>query len=129
MTTEWLERLLAAVPGVLMLSNGLSLLVDPAGATRSLGMPLLDGVGRSTQLGDLTALFIATAIFVFTGAWRRNALWLCAAAVILSLAATFRVLAFLLHGAPFAAVFIAAEVVMAAWLFVFAWRFRQDATA
>lgn len=37
MTTEWLERLLAAVPGVLMLSNGLSLLADPAGATRSLG--------------------------------------------------------------------------------------------
>lgn len=37
MTTDRLERLLAAMPGVLLLSNGLSLLVDPAGATRSLG--------------------------------------------------------------------------------------------
>lgn len=119
------ERVVAGLPGLLMLMNGISFLVDPTRAADGLGMPLLDDMGRSTQIGDFAAFFVATSIFIFIGAVRRSPAWLCAGALILALAATFRVFAFAFHGAPFAAAFIAIEVVMAVWLVGFAWWFRR----
>ncbi len=119
-------RLFAAVPGLVMLLNGVGFLVDPAAAVESLGMTLLDGVGKSTQVADLAAFFIATAIFVFIGASMRAWQWLCAGALLLGLAATFRTMVFLFHDAPFATQFIVAEIVMVAWLLGFAFWFSRE---
>ena len=58
-------KIIAVIPGLPLLMNAILFVVDPAKVTADLGMPLLDGLGRSTQLADLGALFLFGAILVF----------------------------------------------------------------
>ena len=57
-----LLRIIVALPAILFLIIGLQWAVDPAAAAESLGMPLLDGLGRSSQMADTGALFIAMGL-------------------------------------------------------------------
>ena len=41
----------------MMFVMGLRWLVDPSGAAAGIGMPVLDGLARSSQIGDLGAFF------------------------------------------------------------------------
>jgi len=50
--TTTIVRITAALPGVLLAISGVGWLSDPATAAEGLGMPLLEGIGRSTQIGD-----------------------------------------------------------------------------
>ena len=50
-------KIIAAVPGIPMLVNALMFILQPETVTADLGMPLLEGVGLSTQLADLGAFF------------------------------------------------------------------------
>lgn len=109
-------RFIAAVPGVLMLISGINWIRQPSEAAQALGMPLLDGIGRSTQIGDFAAFFLVCAAFIFIGAIRSQGQWLYAGAGLLGTAALMRTLAWSMHGADFATQFIAAEVIMAVWL-------------
>ena len=43
-------KVIVAVPAILFLIIGLRCLVAPAGVAGEFGMPLLDGLGRSTQI-------------------------------------------------------------------------------
>ena len=74
-------------------------------------MPLLDGVGRSSQIGDLTAFFVVAGAFGVVGLLRKQALFLYTPAALLAGAAVFRTIAWLAHGAAFAPA-IVLEVVM-----------------
>ena len=105
-------RMTAALPGVLLAVSGVGWLTAPATAADSLGMPLLDGIGRSTQIGDFGAFFLSGAGMAFIGAWTAQPAWLLAPALLLASAAGMRVLAFLAYGAPFATMFVAVELVM-----------------
>ncbi|MBQ76102.1 MAG: hypothetical protein CMQ20_13920 [Gammaproteobacteria bacterium] len=109
-------RLVASLPGIMMAASGIGWLIQPEESAKGLGMPLLDGIGRSTQIGDFGAFFLGVATLVFLGAVRSQGHWLYAAALFLGAAAVFRTLATLVHGADLAAVFITFEVVMAVWL-------------
>jgi len=120
-------RIVVAIPGVLMLATGLQWLFTPQAAATSLGMPLLDGIARSTQIGDLGAFFFATATMILLGAIRANAQWLHGAALCLGGAALMRIASTLLHGADFASQFIAAEVVMTAIVLLCATRIEAGA--
>ena len=81
-------------------------------------MPLLEGIGRSTQIGDFTALFLGGSAMVFIGAWTVRTEWLQAAALLVGGAAVMRTVAFAVHDAPFPTAFIVTEAVMAAILIV-----------
>lgn len=59
-------KIIAVIPGLPLLMNAILFVVDPAKVTADLGMPLLDGLGRSTQLADLGALFLL-APYLFYG--------------------------------------------------------------
>ena len=48
-------RILACVVALLLGSLALGWLFDPSTAAANLGVPLLDSIGRGTQVGDLTA--------------------------------------------------------------------------
>ncbi|MEO2174037.1 MAG: hypothetical protein ABGY96_08050 [bacterium] len=109
-------RVIAAVPGLVMLQGGVSFLINPEQQVSNLGMTLLDGVGRSTQLGDLAAFFIGSAVFIFMGAVLSKGRWLYAGAMLIGGAAMMRILAALVAGAEMATQFIVAELVMTAWL-------------
>ena len=111
--------------GVLMLLIGLNWIVDPAGAAQQLGMPLLDGAGRSTQLGDLTSLFLGIGTMTLLGVWKRNATWLQAAAMLLGGTAIFRTLAWAVHGADFVPDAVVVEVVSTAVLLTTARAYRK----
>lgn len=111
-------RIVLALPGLLFLFAAARWLVDPSGAAAGLGMALLDGVGRSTQIGDMSAFFAVLGAFTLAGAVTRQRVWFHAPVALLSLTAAFRVLAWLLHDAALAADLITVEVVIATLLWV-----------
>lgn len=105
-------KVLAAIASTVLLVSGLRWLVDPAGAAAGLGMPLLEGVGRSTQIGDLTAFFVVGGGFGLLGLIRGNGSLLYTPAALVGAAALFRILATVLHDAALATQMIAVEAVM-----------------
>jgi len=111
-------RVLAGLVALLMGISAVRWLVDPAGAAEGLGMSLLDGFGRSTQVGDISAFFVGVTIFCVLGIIKQQAIWLFSAATLLGLAAVLRTLAWAAHGADFATSAIVAEVVMTVLLVV-----------
>jgi hypothetical protein len=112
--------------GALFLLQGVAWIALPARAAQGLGMPLLDGLARSTQIGDFAAFFGTLGVTILLGARPGRARLLLVPAGMLAGAAAMRTLAWSLHGAAFATVFIAVEIAAAALLLGAAW--RLDAT-
>ena len=112
-------RVIVGLFGLMMFVMGLRWLVDPAGAAAGIGMPVLDGLARSSQIGDLGAFFIVSGGFALLGVIKRNAALLYAPAALVGVAALFRLLAWLVQGAAFAPEFIVFELIMCA-VFLFA---------
>ncbi len=79
-------------------------------------MPLLDGVGRSTQVGDFAAFFLTAGVTILLGCRPGRERLLFVPAGLLTAAAVGRTLAWALHGAAFAWWFIAIELVVATLL-------------
>ena len=109
-------RTIITVLGAFFLLQGLAWLVDPARVAAGLGMPLLAGLARSTQVGDLASFFIVAGATMLIGSrpGRSELLWVPAA--LIGGAAVTRTLAWLLQGADFALLFITVEVAVAATL-------------
>ena len=105
-------RLVVAVPGIFFVVTGLRWVVAPAGVAPEFGMPVLEGVGLSTQIGDLGAFFVACGLFVLIGLVTQKRSWFYASTMLLGFAALFRVLAWLFHGAAFTPDMIAVELVL-----------------
>jgi hypothetical protein len=104
-------RLIVTLLGAFFALQGLGFLLAPQRAVESLGMPLLDGIGRSTQLGDFAAFFLVAGIGILYGSRPGNARALLFPAALIGGAAVTRTLAWLLQGASFAGMFIAVEVI------------------
>lgn len=118
MSGSLLPRILAGLVAFMGLTSALGWIVDPASAAANLGMPLLEGLGRSTQVGDFTAFFMAAGVFCVLGAWQLHRVWLWAAAIMFGGAAIFRTLAWIAHGAEFATTFVIVEIVLAGMLLI-----------
>jgi hypothetical protein len=121
-------RVLSILIGLGLLANGLGFLVDPAAAAESLGMELLSGVGASTQIGDISAFFVALAIMIALAQRPGESQWLYPATLLVAAAAVMRTLAWATGNAAFAPQFIVPEIVMATILFTAA-RLRADEPA
>lgn len=117
-------KIILVLPALLFAVMGLRILFAPEGALGELGMPLLDGLGRSTQIGDLGAFFITGAILILLGVFTGKREWLYAPAMLLGLTAVFRVWAAVGHGAAFAVQQIVVEVVVCALLLFAASRIK-----
>ena len=120
-----LLQVLVALAGTLFLVMGLRWIVDPAGAAAAIGMPLLDGVARSSQIGDVGALFLSIGIMSFIALVTARRIWFYAPALILALAAILRLLSWSLHGAPLALDLIGVEVIVSALLLFGAYRLSR----
>jgi hypothetical protein len=96
--------------------QGLGWIADPARAAAGLGMPLLDGLGRSTQAGDFATFFLTAGGTMLVGSRPGRARLLLVPAGLIGGAAITRTLAWALHGAAFAWMFIAVEVCVGALL-------------
>lgn len=109
-------RVLIALPAVLFVVLGLRWFVDPTGAAAALGMQLMDGVGRSSQIGDVGALFLSMGVMMLVALITAQRSWFQAPALLLALVALFRVLAWLAHDAALALDMIVVELIVAAML-------------
>ena len=107
-----LLRVLVVLPGIFFTVMGLMWLTAPASAAGALGMPLLDGVGRSTQIADLAVFFLAIGLMILLAATSLQGRWFQVPALMLLGAGIFRVLAWLIHDAALAVEPIALEVVV-----------------
>jgi hypothetical protein len=109
-------RILVALPAILFVVLGLRWAVDPGAAATTLGMPLMDGVGRATQIGDIGGLFLALGIMMLLALISARRTWFYAPALLLTLIATLRLLAWLVHGAALTPDAMAVELIVAAIL-------------
>ena len=109
-------RVIAGVAGTLFFLNGLQWIINPASIADSLGMPLLEGVGLSTQIGDLGSFFITVGAMTLIGAITTTRHWFYAPSMLLLVAALYRTLSTLLYGAPFVMSAIVVEVVVGLFL-------------
>ena len=121
-----LFRILVAIPAILFVVMGLRWAVAPEGAAASLGMTLMTGVGLSSQIGDVGAFFLAMGIMMLIGLVTGRRSWFQAPALMLALAATLRVLAWLVHDAALALDMILVEVVLASVLIMASSRLSLD---
>lgn len=119
-------RIVIALPGLMFLAMGIRWLIDPAAAAETLGMPLLDGVGRSSQVGDMASFFITLGSMILIGSATQKSPWLYGGAMLLGFAAISRTLAALMHDAAMATDMIGFEVVIAALLLFAARRFQKS---
>lgn len=109
-------RGLVILPAIMFVVMGLRWITDPAGAASSLGMPLLDGLGRSSQIGDVGTLFLTMGLMILIGLVTASRPWFYAPALMLAVVAMFRVLAWLIHDAAPAFDMVIVELIIAALL-------------
>ena len=109
-------RIVAGLIGILFFLNGLQWIISPANVAESLGMPLLEGVGLSTQIGDLGSFFITVGAMTLIGTITTTRHWFYAPSILLLVAALYRTLSTLLYGAPFVMSAIVVEIVVGLFL-------------
>lgn len=115
----------ASLSAVLFISMGLGWLLAPGLVSEQMRMPLLEGDGRSTQIGDLAAFFLTMGGAILIALRTNRSVWLYPP-ILLLLAATGRVIAWLGHGAGLALDMILVEVVVAGTLFMLARKMGVD---
>lgn len=111
-------KVLILIPSLLMVVSGIRWLVDPSGAADALGMTLLDGVGRSSQIGDGAGYFLTLGFCMLMALISEERSWFYPPIMLLMLTVVGRLLAWLLHDAALTVDFIAVEVIMALLLLV-----------
>ena len=105
-------RIVAALPGVMFFLIGMQWIFSPATAAGAIGMEVLDGMARSSQIGDLGSFFLAGSCMIFLGVYTLNRTWFYAASLLVGGAAVIRTLAWTLQDAPLATQSITVEVVI-----------------
>ena len=109
-------HVIVALPGILFVVTGLRWLVDPLAAATQLGMPLLDGVGRSSQIGDMAGFFLTLGMLILIALITAKRVWYYPPIILLSITAIGRIVAWLIHDAAFALEMIGPEVIIAGLL-------------
>ena len=115
---------LSGILGVVLAIIALRWILSPEDSANSLGMLLLDGAGRNTQIRDFTALFASTSIFCFISITTRQYQWIFSSGIVFSLIALISVLASQLHDAPLTYSSLIAEIIFAVMAFTSAFIYK-----
>ena len=121
-----LARILSGIVGLFMLWTCLGWLMDPEAAAMGLAMPLLEGMGGNTQIGDFTSFFFTAGLFACIGAYRAEYAWLYASISLLGSAAIFRSLAVVAHGSDPLTMAIIFEIIMTAILILSVYLMKKE---
>jgi len=119
-------RIFLFLPAIGFLVTGLRFAVAPAGAAKGLAMPLLDGAARSSQVGDVGALFLGMGLMILTALVTLERTWFIAPAILLLLVAVLRVLAWLFHGAALMIPMIVPEIVIGGLLLLVSTKLARE---
>ena len=115
---------LSGILGVVLAIIALRWILSPEDSANSLGMVLLDGAGRNTQIRDFTALFSSTSIFCFLSIVTRQYQWIFSSGIVFTLIAIIGVLASQLHDAPLSYSSLMAEIIFAVMAFTSAFIYK-----
>ncbi len=107
-----IQGLVFIVASVFMLM-GLRWWFDAAGSAAEFGMTLSTGVGLSTEIGDISSLFITGSLCMFLGLFKGDVRWFYAPTLLVVFAAIGRTVAWAFHDASLALAFIVPEIVFA----------------
>ena len=102
-------RLLTVLSGLGLLVFGLGWWVHPGPAAEMLGATLLEGTGRTAQIGDTGAFFVGAGMMLAWGAIRGQANILLAGGLLVGLVVPGRVASAMCHGGSWTPDEIAAE--------------------
>lgn len=94
--------LLVLLPAILFVVTGLRWLMDPAGVAPEFGLVLGDGLGLSSQVGDMSGFFLTLGICMLVALVTGRRSWYYPPALLLLLTAVGRVIAWLLYDAALA---------------------------
>jgi len=119
-------RIVTFLVGVGFTLQGVGWLAVPGRAAAGLGMPVLDGLARSTQFGDFAAFFLTLGVSILVAITVNRARLLYFPAGLLASAAFGRTVAWAIHGAAFATVFILVEIAASVLLIAAARRLSED---
>jgi len=119
-------KILVLLPAILFLVTGLRWLVAPAGVAPTFGLTLDQGVGLSSQVGDMSAFFLTLASCMLIALISGRRSWYYPAIMLLSITAVGRVLAWLVHDATLALDLIAPEVIVSIILLVASRRLPEE---
>ena len=88
---------LVVLPAVFFVVTGVRWLVDPAGVAPTLGLALDQGLGLSSQVGDLSSFFLTLGMCMLIAVITGRRTWYYPPILLLSLAAIGRLVAWLVH--------------------------------
>ena len=84
------RQILGALTGVFLGVSAFNWMYGPQAAAAGLGMDLLTGMGRNTQIGDMTAFVATSSLFILLGVWQKRPDFLLVPAFLQLRAALFR---------------------------------------
>jgi len=105
-------KVLVLLPAILFVVTGIRWLVAPAGVAPMFGLTLADGVGLSSQVGDMSAFFLTAGICMLLALVSGRRSWYYPPLMLLLLTAIGRILAWLVHDAALALDLIAPEIIV-----------------
>ena len=107
-----LLRIITVLSGLGLFLIGVIWWLQPATAAEMLGASLLDGTGRSTQIGDSGAFFIGAGGLLALGAIRNHAALVISGGLLVGLVIPGRVLSATTHGGTWTPDEIAGECIV-----------------
>ena len=115
---------LSGILGLVLAIIALRWILSPEDSANALGMVLLDGAGKNTQIRDFTALFASTSIFCFISITTRQYQWIFSTGIVFSLIALISLLASQLHDAPLTYSSLIAEIIFSIMAFTSAFIYK-----
>ncbi len=106
-------KLLVLIPAILFVVMGIRWLVAPAGVAPDFGLTLSDGIGLSSQIGNMAGFFLVLGSCMLIALISEHRSWYYPPIMLLAITALGRIVAWLLHDATLAVSQIMTEVVVA----------------
>ena len=126
---EKLLKLLVLLPAIFFLVTGIRWLVAPAAIAPTFGLTLADGLGLSSQIGDMAGFFLTLGSCMLIALITELRSWYYPPMMLLTITAIGRIVAWLLHGATLAVSQIMVEVTVALILLLASRHLPQETSA
>ena len=119
-------KIVVALLALVFASIGFRWLVAPEGVAAEFGMTLMQGLGLSSQIGDLGAFFLSLAIFILLALTTGRRSWYYPPIILLGLTAIMRTMAWMFHDASLAVDMIAVEIIACVVLYLGSLRLADE---
>jgi len=119
-------KIVVALLALVFASIGFRWLVVPEGVAAEFGMTLMQGLGLSSQIGDLGAFFLSLAIFILLALTTGRRTWYYPPIILLGLTAIMRTMAWMFHDASLAVDMIAVEIIACVVLYLGSLRLADE---